>query len=130
MTSQQQSNEAVTHSGNPKDAPSINPKSSMPYGNKAPLLLANFWPPDLIQQIRNAIATESPKPDGPLFQFELSLEAAHKNYCLMKHFNYDIGKALESQQNSPLGYGSELEQQPTLLHSLASTPTGTTSRFS
>jgi hypothetical protein len=86
----------------------------MPYGNEAPLLPANFWPPDLIQQIRNAIATESPKPDAPLFHFKLSLEAAHKNYCLMKHFDHDIGKALEAQQNSPLGYGSEFRTAATL----------------
>jgi hypothetical protein len=114
-TSQHQSNEAVTHSGNPKDAPSINPNSSTPYGIEAPLPLANFWPPDLIQQIiRNAIANKSPKPDDPLFPFNLSLEAVHKNYCLMKHFNHNIGKALEAQQNSPLGYGSEFRMAATL----------------
>jgi hypothetical protein len=113
-TSQHQSNKAVTHSGNPKDAPSVNPKTSTPYGNKAPLLLANFWPPDLIQQIRNTIATKSPNLDAPLFHFELSLEAAHNNYCLMKHFNHDIGKALEAQQDLPLRYSSEFRMAATL----------------
>jgi hypothetical protein len=113
-TSQPQRNKAVTHTGNSKVAPSLDPKSSTPYGNEAPLTPASFWTPDLIQQIRNAIAIKSPKPDAPLFHFEPSREAAHKNYCLMKRFNYNIEKALEAQQNSPLGYGSEFRMAATL----------------
>jgi hypothetical protein len=32
----------------------------------------------------------------------------------MKCFNYNIGKALEAQQNSPLRYGSEFRKAATL----------------
>ncbi len=113
-SSQHQHNKALACSNNPKDTSNANPKISMPDGKEAPPLLESFWPPDLIQEIRKVIITNSPKPDAPLFHFKLSLEAAHKNFCLMRRFNNSIGKALEAQNNSPLGYRSEFKPAATL----------------
>jgi hypothetical protein len=51
----------------------------------------------------------------PLFAFEFSLEAAHKNFILLKRkFGGDLLKALLAQSNSPLGYGSEFKPIKTL----------------
>ena len=37
----------------------------------------------------------------------MSLEAAEKNFCVLAKYGMDFGKALEAQNKSPLGYGSE-----------------------
>ncbi len=51
----------------------------------------------------------------PLFKFDLSVDAAERNYTLlMQHFEGDLHKALHAQQESPLNYGSEFKPISTL----------------
>jgi hypothetical protein len=46
----------------------------------------------------------------PLFDFIFSLEAANKNFIILKRkFGGDLSKALLAQSNSPLGYGLEFK---------------------
>jgi hypothetical protein len=37
----------------------------------------------------------------------MSNEAAEKNFCIFSKYNFDLGRALDPQNKSPLGYGSE-----------------------
>jgi len=49
-------------------------------------------------------------PSKPLFAFEFNLEAANKNFILLKcKFGGDLSEALLAQSDSPLGYGSEFK---------------------
>ncbi len=51
----------------------------------------------------------------PIFEFDLSIKAASKNYILLKHtFGGDLQRALDAQPNSPLRYGSKFRQIETL----------------
>jgi hypothetical protein len=47
--------------------------------------------------------------DKPLFQFDLSKEAATHNYCTLERFGFNLSDALTAQQNSPLTFGSEFK---------------------
>ena len=60
--------------------------------------------------IIRAIKTMSPcRPTQPEFTFNLTPEAAVKNYLvLMKKYNGNLGALLEAQRNSIVGYGLEL----------------------
>jgi hypothetical protein len=53
----------------------------------------------------------------PSVRFELSEEAAIKNFCVMRKFNGCLKSAIEAQQDSPVGYGSEF-RSPTVLEQL------------
>ncbi len=67
------------------------------------------FPPDLIdiiQSIREMVCTQ---PQQPNFFFELTLEAAEKNFLVLKGHNMDLGKAITAQQDLPLVYGSEFK---------------------
>ena len=71
-------------------------------------------PRDIINIIKSIISTENHPPTPPEFTFELTQEAALRNFCVLQKYNGDIGKAIANQPNSPLSYGSEF--RPT--HSL------------
>ncbi len=73
------------------------------------------WPSNLIPILRQIAATPCRHPSKPLFVFEFSLEAANKNFILLKHkFGGDLSEALLAQSDSPLGYGSEFKPIKTL----------------
>ena len=65
------------------------------------------WPSNLIQIIKSILATNLPQPETPEFVFELTREAALKNFCILLRHKMDLGAAIEHQQQSPIGYGSE-----------------------
>ena len=44
----------------------------------------------------------------------MTLEAAHKNFCTLKKYDLDLGRALKANSSSPLGYGSEFRKVETL----------------
>jgi hypothetical protein len=44
---------------------------------------AYIWPHDLITSLQQIMATPCPHPSKPLFKFDLSVEAANKNYILL-----------------------------------------------
>jgi hypothetical protein len=64
----------------------------------------NFWLENLLTIINSMVNVPCTTPSPPLFEFKLTLEAAHKNYCIMRKFNNNIEKALNAQQHTPLGY--------------------------
>ncbi len=74
----------------------------------------NFWPPNPLTIIKSIINILCATPSPPLFKFNLNLEAVHRNYLVMRKFNNDIEQALNAQQDSPLGYGSEFRKPSTL----------------
>jgi hypothetical protein len=68
------------------------------------------WPPSLISILQQTMATPCYHPSKPLFEFDMSVEAAKKNYMILMHkFGGDLHKALRAQQGSPLQYGSEFK---------------------
>ncbi len=74
----------------------------------------NFWPPNILKIINSIIIVPCATPTHPLFKFNLNLEAAHKNYFVMRKFNNNFEQALKAQQDSPLGYGSKFRKPSTL----------------
>lgn len=65
-----------------------------------------WWPKHVSSIISNIILFDE-RPDPPLFMFELTEEAANKNFCVLKRFEMNLETAIDAQQNSPVGYGSE-----------------------
>ncbi len=57
------------------------------------------WPQNLIAIIDQIMATPSQAPSKPLFEFNLSSEAAHKNYLLLKHNKEDTPSSPASTQS-------------------------------
>ncbi len=72
------------------------------------------FPPDLIKVIANIRKLTCPKPQPPKFFFELTTEAAEKNFIVLKRYNMDLGQAIAAQQASPLDYGAEFKPPKTL----------------
>jgi hypothetical protein len=52
---------------------------------------------------------QAPELDKSNFSFELSNEAAMKNYLVMKTCDMDLNKAFLKEGNSPLAFGSEFK---------------------
>ncbi len=74
-----------------------------------------IWPENLIQHLQDIMALPCQNPSKPLFEFDLSVEAAEKNYILlMRKFGGDLHRALHAQKDSPLSYGSEFKPVSTL----------------
>ena len=55
-----------------------------------------------------------PTPAEPEFKFTMTEEAAHHNFCVLSKYGKDLGKALEAQKMSPLGYGSKFRATSSL----------------
>jgi len=67
------------------------------------------WPQNLMEEIERAISTVSPKPTNPEFEFNMTMEAAEKNFLLLStKYDRDLERAIYAQQSSPVGYGSKL----------------------
>ena len=67
--------------------------------------------------IESILASESPCPDAPDFCFEMTLEAAEKNFLVLKRHGFNLSKAIEAQSNTPVGYGSKF-RKPLILSPL------------
>ena len=73
------------------------------------------WPTDLVDRVRLILQLPIRQPSKPEFSFELSMEAAEKNFLILtKKYGGNLKNALESQQESPLGMGSEFRPIETL----------------
>jgi hypothetical protein len=72
----------------------------------------NVWPANsaMLQIIKQMLESESPCLTKPKFCFEMTLEAAEKNFLVLKCHSFDLGKAIKAQLNSPVGYGSEFRK--------------------
>ena len=46
-------------------------------------------------------------PSPPEFNFELTEDGAAHNLEVLRRYDFDLGKALKAQENSPLGKGKE-----------------------
>ncbi len=56
-------------------------------------------------------------PMPPEFIFELTEEAAKKNFLSLKNYNFHLEKAIRAQQSSLLGYGSQF-RSPEMLRKI------------
>ena len=56
---------------------------------------------------------EEPRPSP--FQFELPSEAAHKNFIVLRKFNFNLQKVIQANKLSPIGHGSEFRDDHTVL---------------
>ncbi len=56
-------------------------------------------------------------PKKPLFCFEMTTEAAEKNFMVLKSHQFSLKKAIEAQAGSPVEYGSEF-RKPEILKPL------------
>lgn len=67
------------------------------------------WSVDLTNIIKEIISQGCPTPAKPEFVFELTKEAALKNYIMIlkRKYKLDFQKALKAHSDTPLGYGSE-----------------------
>jgi hypothetical protein len=65
------------------------------------------WPANLVEIIQSAMSMKIHKPTKPEFAFDMSMEAAERNYLLLKKYDGSLAVALQVQGNSPLGIGSE-----------------------
>lgn len=72
------------------------------------------WPKHITRIITSIISLDIPPPDPPEFTFELTREAALRNFCILQRYNGDIGTAIAHQLHTPLGYGSEFRPVNTL----------------
>ncbi len=76
---------------------------------------SSVWPSNLIPILLRIAALPRHQPSKPFFDFSFSLEAANKNFIILKwKFGGDLSIALLAQSNSPLGYGSEFKPIETL----------------
>jgi hypothetical protein len=62
--------------------------------------LPRIWPRDMMNIIDLIIKLHSPHPVA-LFAFEVTTEAAKKNFLILRRFNFDIKQVLEVKQNPP-----------------------------
>jgi len=100
--------------------PSTNPPPSLETNSIASLVchykVPPIWPLDLLDSIKRVISTPCATPESPEFSFEMSEESAAKNFLVLAKYGMDLGKALDAQKNSPLGYGSEFRPPELLEH--------------
>ena len=54
-----------------------------------------YWPDNILDLIKNVIKTPCEEPEKPRFSFEMTEEAAAKNFCVLKSYNLDLEAALE-----------------------------------
>jgi hypothetical protein len=83
-------------------------KTKEPNQPPSPSFSNHCWFPTNMTQIINYILSiPSKKMEKPLFLFKMSQEAALKNWEVLSSFQLDLDKALQHQNKSQLGYGSE-----------------------
>ena len=76
-----------------------------------PCFTGHCWfPSNLILLIKYILSRSPKKMTKPKFIFEMSAEAAEKNWKVLESNNLDLNEALSHQQSSQLGYGSEFRQ--------------------
>jgi hypothetical protein len=62
----------------------------------------------MIAHIKQVLGTPCNTPSAPEFRINLSEEAAKQNLEVLRKYNYDLGRALEAQKDSPLGRSEEV----------------------
>ena len=72
------------------------------------------WPSNITEAVRAVLRIPCLTPIAPEFKFSMSKEAAQHNFCVLSKYNKDLGRALDAQNLSPLGYGSEFRATTSL----------------
>jgi hypothetical protein len=80
------------------------------------------FPANLIDIIRAVREEATLAPTAPEFMFELTSEAAERNFMILKKNNFNLATAIEAQKSSLLGYRSEFQPPKTLQKIFASHP--------
>jgi hypothetical protein len=68
-----------------------------------PQLSTFDWLNDLIPRIQVVMSTPCITPSLPEFNFKLTEDRAACNLEVLRCYDFDLGKALKAQENSPLG---------------------------
>ncbi len=100
-----------------KSGESTSPPDGTPICTTSPLADIHThvpWPKNIMEIIKSILATDTPQPSSPDFVFELTREAALKNFCILLRHKGSLANAIDSQRNSPVGYGSEFRPIDTL----------------
>lgn len=77
------------------------------------------WPANLVELVKKAISTPCFKPDKPELQFELTAEAAAKNWLVFKKYSLNVEALFDAQSSTPMRYGSEF-RDPSAFESIFS----------
>jgi hypothetical protein len=86
---------------------------NLPLGDSTPLVTPGcisdvIWPEDLLSIVRKTLDIPIRKPRTPDFKFEMTMEAAEKNFLLLMHkYGGSMELELKAEQDSPMGMGSE-----------------------
>ena len=73
------------------------------------------WFPENLLHIVSRIMSEEPTTmQKPLFTFDFSMDAAEKNWKVLKSHNLCLESVLSKNKNTQLGYGSEFKPPSTL----------------
>ncbi len=72
------------------------------------------FPLELMSIINEIRGQPIPVPTEPEFFFNMTQEAAVKNFLVFKRYSFDLGRAIEAQKRSPIGYGSEFKKPEVL----------------
>jgi hypothetical protein len=67
-------------------------------------------PPWFLEEIRKICATESPTPTKSPIRFELSQTAAEHNATVLERVGFDVGRLIQDNISSTLGFGSEFRK--------------------
>jgi hypothetical protein len=76
----------------------------------------------MMEIIEYIVKLTSGCPELPLFKFKTNREAAESNFHFLWIFNFDLGRALEAQAKSLMGYGLEYRKGEVLLPLLQHRP--------
>lgn len=87
--------------------------ASAPSAPSVPIC-ANSWPANYLDEIKRIVSTPSQEMSKPDISFELTREAALKNFLVMKKHKLDMKELIESQSSTPMYYGSEFRQTSVL----------------
>ncbi len=95
------------------DAMAANPLPTPP-GLASQYKVVSAWPPNLIERVQAVIRSPCTQPLPTEFKFDLSHDAAAHNAEVLRNYNFDLGKAIDTNKHSPLGYGSEFRHTTVL----------------
>jgi hypothetical protein len=63
--------------------------------------LKHIWPSDLLEKVKYVAELQSRDIKSPEFQFELTKEAAAKNFLTLKKYGLNLEKALWEHRKEP-----------------------------
>ena len=89
-------------------------QSKAPWYNSKTNLNSTWWPTKISTVVKSITSNRNKRPEPSPFQFELSTEAAHKNFSVLRKSNFNLQRVIQANKLSPIGYGSEFRNHSTL----------------